>query len=74
MYLETLTQLCIYAGPAQQVFEWGEGGGLERQTSKMSQLKGSGDMLPRKFLILTPLKRREMHLKLINKVLKYKFS
>ena len=63
--------------PAQQVFEWGGGGGgrgLKGKQVKMNQLGGSGDMLPRKILILTPLKCREMHLKLINEILKYKLS
>ena len=48
---------------------WGEGGGgLERQTSEDESTGGGGfgDMLPRNFLILTPLKCREMHSKLIN--------
>ena len=56
-------------GPAQQVFEWGGGGeGLGRQTSK------DKSMLPQKILILSHLKCREMHLKLINEILKYKLS
>ena len=59
------------AGPAQQVFEWGC---LEDKQLEISQLGGSGGVLPRKMLILTPLKCREMHLKLINEILKYKLS
>ena len=47
------------------VFEWGGGG---------EGLKDKQVMLPRKFLILTPLKCREMHSKLINEILKYKLS
>ena len=58
----------------QQVFEWGGGGGgggvPERQTSKDESTSG----VPRKILILTPLKCREMDLKLINEILKYKLS
>ena len=49
-------------------------GGLERQTSKMSYLGDSGCMFPREILILTTPKCREMQLKLINEILKYKFS
>ena len=56
-------------------------GGLESQTSKMSQLGGGGGreggyegMLSQKFFILTPLIYREMHLKLINQILQYKLS
>ena len=52
----------------------GGGGSLKGKQVKMNQLGGSGDMLPRKIFILTPLKCREMHLKLINKILKYKLS
>ena len=40
----------------------------------MSYLGGSGCMFPREILILTPPKCREMQLKLINEILKYKFS
>ena len=61
--LATIKDLQQWPGPAQQVFEWG---GLEKQTGKMNQLGVYGGMLPRKMLILTPLKYREMHLKLIN--------
>ena len=57
----------------------GGGGGLERQTSKDESTGGGGEgvfggMLPRNFFILTPLKCREMHSKLINEILKYKLS
>ena len=59
----------------------GGGGALERQTSKISQLgrggggsRGSGDMLPRKIVIFTPLKCRKMHLKVTNDILNYKRS
>ena len=45
----------------------GGGGGLERQISKDESTRGSGE-------ILTPLKCREMHLKLINEILKCKLS
>ena len=67
-----------WQGPRSK-FSSGEGG-LERQTSKDECRTGggggwgSGDMLPRKLLILTPLKCREMHPKLINEILKYKLS
>ena len=44
-------------------------GGLKGKQVKMNQLGGSGDMLLRKIFILTPLKCREMHLKLINEIL-----
>ena len=40
----------------------------------MSYLGGSGSIFPREILILTPPKCREMQLKLINEILKYKFS
>ena len=69
--------LCLTTGPAQQVFEWGGGGGgggLERQTSKDESIRGVRGYAPRKILILIPLKSREMHLKLINEILKYKLS
>ena len=67
---------CNVTGPAQQVFEWGGGGGggLKDKQVKLSQVEGSGGMLLQKFLILTPLKCREMHSKLINEILKYKLS
>ena len=59
-------------------FSSGRGGGgkLERQTSKMGQLRGGGGwgsrgMLPWIILILTPLKCREMHFELINEFLNY---
>ena len=55
-----------------RVGEGGGGGGLERQISKNESTRGV--RVPRKILILTPLKCREMHLKLINEILKYKLS
>ena len=52
----------IFTGP----FKWkrgGGGGGLERQLSKMGQLRGEGEgsrgLLPQIILILTPLKCQE---------------
>ena len=59
-----------------RVWGGGGGGGLERQTSKDESTGGdrSRGMFPWKFLILTPLKCREMHSKLINEILKYKLS
>ena len=39
-----------------------------------SDRKQNGGMFPRNFFILTPLKCREMHSKLINEILKYKLS
>ena len=58
------------SGPASKF----SGGGLERQTSKDESTRGSVGMLRRKILILTPLKCREIHLKLTNEILKYKLS
>ena len=52
----------------------GGGEGLERQTSKDESIGGVRGVLPRKFFILTPLKCREMHSKLINEILKCKLS
>ena len=49
-------------------------GGLKGKQVKINQLGGSEDMLPKKILILTPLKCRVMRLKLINEILKYKLS
>ena len=71
--------MCILQGPRRKFSSRGGGGSLKDKQVKMSQRGDGGGgggwgYAPRKLLILTPLKCREIHSKLINEILKYKLS